>query len=139
MKLNAAFLFAYLSMPCIASAAEAVVANTSPNLVRIVVSLVLVVGILIVLAVTFKKFGFNQLHSTLPVKIIGAVSVGNNQRIMVIEAGDEWIVLGVTPQNISTITRMPRQEGDSTVSGIDKPNVPGWMQSAVGKYLIKKN
>jgi len=140
MKLTLLLLSAFLSMPRLADAADAVGATStaSPNLVRIVVSLVLVVGILIVLAITFKKFGLNRMQSAFPVKIIGAVSLGSNQRIMIIEAGEEWIVLGVTPQNISTITRMPRQEGDNTAGGIDKPDVPAWMQSALGKYLVKK-
>lgn len=140
MKLTLLSLSALLSMPRVVDAAEAVVATNaaSPNVFRIVVSLVLVVGILIVLAITFKKFGLNRMQASFPIKIIGAVSLGSNQRIMIIEAGEEWIVLGVTPQHISTITRMPRQEGDNTAGGIDKPDVPAWMQSTLGKYLVKK-
>ena len=142
MKLQTLSLPGLLGVPFIATAAEtAAVANTAVpgSIVRIVVSLVLIVGLMIVLAVMFKKFGLNRMQSTFPVKIIGAMSVGNNQRIMIIEAGEEWIVLGVTPQNISTITSMPRQEESNTIVRADNPNFPAWMKQAFEKYSVKKS
>jgi flagellar protein FliO/FliZ len=129
-------------MSDIAIAAEtATAANVAApgSLVRIVVSLVVIVGLMIALAVVFKKFGLNRLQSAFPVKVIGAISVGNNQRIMIIEAGEEWIVLGVTPHNISTITTMPRQENTTTIVSADNPNFPVWMKSALEKYSVKKS
>lgn len=129
MKLIFPSLFVFLSMPCIASAAEAVAATHSPNMTRMVISLIVVIGILIMLAVVFKKFGLTRLQSNLPFKIIGAMNVGTNQRIMVIEVGEEWVVLGVTPQQISKITSMPRQETDL----IDQATMPAWMQKAFMK------
>jgi|GEM_PF-5985977 len=142
MKLHTLSLFGILGMSGIATAAEtAVAANTAVpgSVVRIVVSLILIVGLMIVLAVIFKKFGLNRMQSGLPVKVIGAISVGNNQRIMIIEAGEEWIVLGVTPQNISTITSMPRQENNNTIVSADNPNFPAWMKRAFEKYSVKKS
>ena len=110
------------------------------NLIQITLSLLLVVGLLVGFSVLFKKFGMNRLinNGNFPVKVIGAISIGNNQRLMVIEVGDEWIVLGVTPQQITTITSMPRQEApDSTANGNLK--FAGWMQSAIEKYQAKNN
>jgi len=120
-----------------AHAAEATDTAASGSLIQITLSLLLVVGLLIGLSVVFKKFGMNRINSPLPFKVIGAVTIGNNQRLMVIEVGDEWIVLGVTPQQISTITSMPRQE---TVTGSNaKVNFSAWMQSALEKYHAKKS
>lgn len=142
MKSHTLFLSGLWGMSSIATAAEtAVAANTAApgSIVRIVVSLVLIVGLMIVLAVMFKKFGLNRMQSNFPVKLIGAISVGNNQRIMIIEAGEEWIVLGVTPQNISTITSMPRQEDNNTIDSTVNPNFPGWMKNAFEKYSVRKS
>ena len=142
MKLHALFLSGFLVISSIATAAETVVAANAavpPSLVRIIVSLVLVVGSMILLAVLVKKFGLNRMQtSNFPVKIIGAMSLGNNQRIMIIEAGEEWVVLGVTPQNISTITSMPRQEDHTTIVSPDSSNFPAWMKKAFEKYSVKK-
>lgn len=120
----------------VASAANAVPANP----LQIIFSLVVVVGILIGLAVLFKKFGLNRMSASAPVKIVGAIHIGNNQRIMVMEAGEEWVVLGVTPHHISTLTTMPRQEdiADSAGANAAKPNLPAWLQRVAQNYQVKK-
>lgn len=126
---------------CAAShATETTDPATSGSLVQITVSLLVVVGLLIGLSVLFKKFGMNRLSGQLPFKVIGAVTIGNNQRLMVIEIGEEWIVLGVTPQHISTIISMPRQELSSGSNNGEntKANFSAWMQSALEKYHAKK-
>jgi flagellar protein FliO/FliZ len=120
--------------------AAGVTENTTGGLAQITISLLVVVGLLIGLSVLFKKFGLNRIANGLPFKVIGAVAIGTNQRLMVIEVGEEWIVLGVTPQQITTITTMPRQENMiSSGSGPDgKANFSTWMQSALEKYHAKK-
>lgn len=142
MKLSALFLCIFwCAVSVAADVPSATVSSASGNLIQITLSLILVIGLLIALSIGFKKFGINRIGSTFPVKVIGAISVGNNQRIMVIEVDDEWIVLGVTPQNISTITSMARQESihSSTNSdGTAKPNFAAWMQSTLEKYHVKK-
>lgn len=134
------FLLGFLYTSGAAMAAETAVAansTTFPSLARVLISLIVVIGFLIVLSVLFKKFGLNRMTSTFPVKIIGAMSLGRNQRLVMIEVGDEWIVLGVTPQHISTVTKMPRQEVEVN-AGADTPNFPAWMQGALQKYSAKK-
>ncbi|PRC90786.1 flagellar biosynthetic protein FliO [Solimicrobium silvestre] len=122
------------------SAAGSTTSLAAGNLIQVTLSLLLVIAILIALSVAFKKFGLNRIQAAFPVKVVGAISVGNHQRIMVIEAGDEWIVLGVTPQHISTITSMPRQKSDDTSNsnGNNKAHFSTWMQSALEKYHVKK-
>jgi flagellar protein FliO/FliZ len=120
-----------------AHAADTTGTAASGSLIQITLSLLLVVGLLIGLSVVFKKFGMNRINSPLPFKVIGAVTIGNNQRLMVIEVGDEWIVLGVTPHQISTITSMPRQENGNGTNA--KVNFSAWMQSALEKYHAKKS
>ena len=120
-------------------AADATVVNASGNLLQVTVSLVLVLGLIIAISIGFKKFGINRMQSNLPVKVIGAISVGNNQRIMVLEAGDEWLVLGITPQNITTLTALPRQENPvSADPANNQPNFSAWMQATLEKYHAKK-
>lgn len=133
--------FLYVSGDAIA-AETAVVANNvaAPSLARVSISLVLVIGLLVLLSVLFKKFGLNRMNMSFPVKIVGAMSLGRNQRIVMIEVDDEWILLGVTPQQISTITTMPRQEEamNTDAEGAQKANLPTWMQGALQKYAAKK-
>ena len=136
-------LFAALVLCCsdaLAGATPATDPAASANLVQITLSLLLVVGVLIGFSALFKKFGLNRMMNSgpFPVKVIGAVSIGNNQRLMVIEVNDEWIVLGVTPQQITNIATMPRQETPDTAGPGNKVQFSAWMQSAFEKYHAKK-
>lgn len=110
------------------------------NLAQITLSLLLIVGLLIGASVLSKKFGLQRMvnNGGLPFKMIGSTSLGPQQRLMVIEIGDQWVVLGVTQQQISHIVSMPRQELPQ--DGADaKPPFASWMQSALEKYNAKKN
>ncbi|MCD6026394.1 MAG: flagellar biosynthesis protein FliO [Solimicrobium sp.] len=138
------FLLYFFATPGMTNAAEKNVAPnmTVPgNIVQIVVSLIVVIGLLILLSVAFKKFGLDRMNSNFPVKVINAINLGSNQRIMTIEVGDEWLVLGITAQHITTLTSMPRQEvsDKSHFGSTEKLNLPDWMQSAVKKYSYRKS
>ena len=108
--------------------------SATSNLLQVSLSLTLVLALLFFASWAFKRFGAGTLHANLPVRVIGAISIGNNQRIMVLEAGESWIVLGVTPQQISTITTLPRQE--SSIES--RPNFSAWLQQSLEKYHVKK-
>ncbi|WP_371324744.1 flagellar biosynthetic protein FliO [Dechloromonas sp. ZY10] len=55
------------------------------------------------------------------VKIIGGVALGPRERVVLIEAGDTWLVIGIVPGQIRTLHRMPR--GTSGTTGEDAPPV----------------
>ena len=136
--LLATFLLTARTEICVAATTADPAASV--NLAQITLSLLLVVSLLIGASVLFKKFGLNRVINggTLPIKVIGSTSLGTNQRLVVIEVGDQWIVLGVTPQQITTITSLPKQE---TPVGTTQPKPPfaNWMQSALEKYNAKNN
>ncbi|MET3106541.1 flagellar protein FliO/FliZ [Oxalobacteraceae bacterium GrIS 2.11] len=136
--MNRAIFLVLLGCCTLVHAADATDNPTSGGLLHIILSLLLVVGLLVGASYLFKKFGINRVHGPFPVKVIGATSIGNNQRLVVIEVGDEWILLGVTPQNITTITKMPRQEAPPEAGNAAKPDFAKWMQGALEKYHAKK-
>jgi len=133
-------LITLLGMAALCGASHAAEVTDSPasvNLMKITLSLLLIVGLMIGFAVLAKKFGLNRIQgSSLPVKVIGAISIGTNQRLVVIEVGEEWLLLGVTPQQITTITSMPRQE--TPAAAVPGQQFSSWMQSALEKYNAKK-
>jgi flagellar protein FliO/FliZ len=49
-----------------------------------------------------KKFGQGDM------KIIGGVALGPRERIVLIEVGDKWLVIGVVPGQIRTLHRMDK-------------------------------
>jgi flagellar protein FliO/FliZ len=73
------------------------------------------------------------LQSSAAAKIVGGVSVGNRERVVVVEVADLWIVVGVAPGRVNALATMPRQK---TAAGDDAPaanNFSSWMKQIIEK------
>jgi flagellar protein FliO/FliZ len=93
-----------------ATAAETTAISPTTGLLQIFLGLVAVLALMGVAAWFFKKIGPVNTGNKIPVKIIGGVSVGNRERIIVVEVADQWIVVGVTANQINTLSTMQKQE-----------------------------
>jgi len=53
-------------------------------------------------------------------KVVGGVALGPRERIVLLEVGDEWLVIGIVPGQIRTLHRMakgnPLPENDLPIS-----------------------
>lgn len=64
-------------------------------------------------------------------KIVGGVALGPRERIVLIEAGDTWLVIGIVPGQIRTLHRMPK--GELPEGGAAAlPSFAQWLQEARG-------
>ncbi|HEX8479512.1 MAG TPA: flagellar biosynthetic protein FliO [Telluria sp.] len=100
--------------------AQPVVANTmSPaagSLLQTILALTFVLALLGALAWLMKRFGPRSHVGTVPVRLVGALSLGGRERIMVVEVGNQWIVVGASPGRVNALATMPAQGagGDNT-------------------------
>jgi flagellar protein FliO/FliZ len=76
-----------------------------------------VLGLLLILALLFlAAYGLRRLNGGQglggggPLKIVGGLIMGTRERIVLIEVGDTWLVIGVAPGQIRTLHRMPKGE-----------------------------
>ncbi|EGF33766.1 Flagellar biosynthesis protein fliO [Oxalobacteraceae bacterium IMCC9480] len=109
--------------------------STSPgSMLQVMVGLILVLGLLIAVAWSMKKMGAGKHAAAGALKIVGGVSVGNRERILVVEVADQWIVVGVTPTSINALSTMPKQEGVelSAVAPLAK-NFSDWLKQTIDK------
>jgi flagellar protein FliO/FliZ len=79
------------------------------NLLQVVGALMLVIIVLLGLAWVLKNHGPKHLLGRVPVRVVGGVNIGGRERVLVIEVADQWIVIGATPNQITPITTLPRQ------------------------------
>jgi flagellar protein FliO/FliZ len=83
-------------------------------------------GLAIVIAFVFgcawlaRKFGVAGTKRTGLVKVIGGASLGNKERVSVVEIGDTWLVLGAAPGNVRLLHTMPAgsMELNGTEAGV---------------------
>jgi flagellar protein FliO/FliZ len=119
--------------------APATPVTTSPSsagsLMQVIFGLLVVLGLLAGALWLLKRLGGGRLAGGSVVKIVGGVSVGNRERVMVVEVADQWIVIGVAPGQVSTLASMPRQEqqpgGGNATPGA--PNFSVWLKQTIEK------
>ncbi|WBS01774.1 flagellar biosynthetic protein FliO [Pseudoduganella sp. SL102] len=87
--------------------------SAAGSLLQTVVALAFVLAILVGLAWALKRFGPRNVTGGSTVKLVGALSVGARERILVVEVGDQWIVVGASPGRMNALATMPRQEGNA--------------------------
>jgi flagellar protein FliO/FliZ len=126
------------------AAAPAVAASAAPSaptaapssagsLLQVVFGLLVVLGLLAAALWFLKRMGGGRFAPGSVVKIIGGVSVGNRERVMVVEVADQWIVIGVAPGRVSTLARMPRQDTPAAQAAAGAPNFSAWLKQTIEK------
>jgi len=77
------------------------------SLFQAMFALVVVVALIVGLAWVVRRLGWQPRSVQSPMQVRGAISVGQRQRILLLEVAGECLVVGVTPQQISTLHRFP--------------------------------
>ena len=128
--------------PVLAQPPQPAVAVSAGNLVQTIFALTLVLGLLAGFAWFMKRFGPKAPAGVAGIRIVGALNLGGRERIMVVEVGDQWIVVGASPGRVNALATMPRQEGaagDATLH----PQVPAagsfaeWLKQTIDKRNAK--
>jgi flagellar protein FliO/FliZ len=73
-------------------------------------------GLMMVLALIFacawaaRRFGLQQHRANGVIKVVSGAMVGQRERVVVVEIGKSWLVLGVTPGQVRALHAMPAEE-----------------------------
>jgi flagellar protein FliO/FliZ len=71
------------------------------------------------------RFGGSKL-----LKLIAQLGVGTRERIVVIEIGDQWLVLGVTPGSIRTLHTTPKSNVPEKPESGERTPFSAWLARA---------
>lgn len=119
MRLCAGFPFLILSFSSDAALPAAQAPAAAPSLISFGGMLQVLLGLGLVLAAVagtawlLRRFSPGQIGAGGAVKIIGGVAVGPKERLVLVEVGETWLVLGVAPGQVTTLHNLPRPEGGS--------------------------
>ena len=89
------------------------------------VGLVVVIGFVFGCAWLARKFGFQGGKRGGLVKVVGGASLGNKERVAVVEVGDTWLVLGAGPGNVRLLHTMPAGSAEVEGVGVTAPSSAG--------------
>ncbi|NNG22618.1 flagellar biosynthetic protein FliO [Telluria aromaticivorans] len=114
------------------------------SLLQTILALVLVLALLLGMAWVLKRFGpRGMMGASANLKLVGALNIGGRERIMVVEVGDQWIVVGASPGRVNALATMPRQEGaqghDAQLAAHTTPaaSFGDWLKNTIDKRNAK--
>ncbi|MES2150424.1 MAG: flagellar biosynthetic protein FliO [Pseudomonadota bacterium] len=119
-----------------AGAGAATLNASAGNLVQTIVALMLVLGLLVGLAWFLKRYGPKPGRGTAPVKLVGSLALGGRERIIVVEVGEQWIVVGASPGRVNALATMPKQAGAPAELAPHSPaadNFGAWLKHTIDK------
>jgi len=79
-----------------------------PGLLQATLGLAVVLALIRGAAWLLRRLGASGSPANSPIKIIAAQSLGQRERVVLIEFADNWLLLGVTPGQINALQTMPK-------------------------------
>ena len=91
-------------------AAEPVRSFAAAGLVQAGWGLAVVIGLIFLFAWVVRRFGLQPSGNGRLLKVVSSVMVGQRERVVVVEIGDAWLVLGVAAGQVRTLHTMPAEK-----------------------------
>ena len=112
--------------------------DVTSHLLQTTLGLLAVLAVIVAIGWAVKRFGNLRGGIQGQMKIVGGISLGTRERVVLLQVGDQQLVLGVAPGQIRTlhVLEQPLSAGDSngetpTADKVDAPSFAMRMQSAL--------
>jgi flagellar protein FliO/FliZ len=128
MRKLIAFLVIGFLLAADVSAQAAVAPTVSASLVQMFLGLGGVLALLVGSLWLLKKLTAPRGAAAGLMRVVAATAVGGRERVVIVEVGSTWLVLGVAPGHVSALAEIPRQPVPEPPPGAATAAVPGWLQ-----------
>lgn len=98
------------AVPELAAAQAAVAPELGGSLLQMLLGLGVVLLLLFASLYLLKRLAAPRGTAAGLLRIVAATAVGTRERVVVVEVGDTWLVLGVAPGRVTPLTQLPRRE-----------------------------
>ena len=99
---------------------------------QVLLGLLLVLLAVLATAWLLKRFSLGQNVVGDAVRVLGGVALGPRERLVLVEVGETWLLLGVAPGRVNTLHTLPRPEISvkSEAPPTEAP-FPAWLKRAM--------
>jgi flagellar protein FliO/FliZ len=129
MKLRVTIIAAILTIAPAAHAENATSLDMS-GIFQVVLGLAIVLALLFASLWLLKRLAAPRGAAAGFMKVITATAVGTRERVVVVEVGDTWLVLGVAPGSVTPLHQLPRQDVTSA-----SPAASGDFAARLGQFM----
>lgn len=93
---------------------------SSAAMLQMLLALALIIGILFFAAYLLRKLnGGQRFGNSGPLRIVGGLMISARERIILVEIGETWLVVGMVPGQIKTLHTLAK--GELPAHGGEKP------------------
>ena len=132
-----------LGLPALAFATDTPVAATAPvvstagSLLQVFIGLVAVLLLIAATAWMAKRLGVARGGSSGLLNVISSASVGARERVVVVEVGESWLVVGVAPGSVNALMTLPKGEFQSAAAPTLNASFAARLQQLIEKRREK--
>ncbi len=95
------------AVPALAQAGDAPV-SAAGSLLQVFIGLVAVLLLIAATAWVAKRFGVARPGASSVLQIVSSAAVGARERVVVVEVGESWLVVGVAPGSVNALMTLPK-------------------------------
>jgi flagellar protein FliO/FliZ len=99
-----------------AAAAEPVRAYGATSMLQAGLGLALVLALIFLLAWAARRLGLQQPGSNRLLKVVASAMVGQRERVVVVEIGHTWLVLGVAAGQVRALHTLPAEPSSEAIA-----------------------
>ena len=132
-------LLGYCALP-VSTCAAALAGDGSTTvsdggMLQVALGLGFVLALMAGLAWLLRRFGGMQRGSAGAIKVIGGSSVGQRERVVLVEVADTWLVIGVAPGQVTALHSMPKGEISANAAGHagNDAHFSAWLRQMIEK------
>lgn len=111
--------------------------SASASLIQVTVALMLMVGLILGLAWLMKRFANPLFQQQKHLRLIASLSLGVKEKIILVEVSGKQLVLGVTPQQITSLHVIDNPVQDEQITNVEKSPSEKNITSDFSKKLME--
>jgi flagellar protein FliO/FliZ len=96
------------------------------SIVQVVIGLGVVLALVVAAAWLLKRFSALRGTGSGLIRIVGGAAVGQRERIVLVEVGGTWLLVGVAPGQVRTLHTMPKGESAAAAGVPPAPTEAGF-------------
>lgn len=116
-----------------ASAQTSAAPSMSSSLFQMFLGLAGVLALLIGSLWLLKKLTTQRGAGAGLMRVVAATAVGGRERVVIVEVGSTWLVLGVAPGRVAALAEIPRQTIPEPPAGTGTVAVTDWLHQLIQK------
>lgn len=107
------------------------------GMLQMLFGLAVVLGLVLAMGWIMKRVSSHGLAGSAALRVVAAAAVGQRERVVVVEVGNTWLVVGVAPGSVNALHQMARGELPATPAAAPAAatQLADWLQ----RTLDRKN